>query len=97
MALQTSDKVGLVACIVLAIVIIILVLWPRGKAKPKNGGEQPKPKTIGAAPAAVDEAGVPTLGAEPSDAAPRLAVVEEPKPAATAPKFHNPGKPPEII
>ena len=99
--MKTSDKVGLVACIVLAIIVTIFVLWPRhGKAAPP-----PAPKTIGQNKAAgVDEKGISVAGAATSpDGAPRDTVSLSAAPTPEAPAtstppvtFYDPGAPPVI-
>jgi hypothetical protein len=99
---NTSDKVGAVASIVLAIIAAIIVLWPRAKKK-KAAPAPSSPNAIGAAN--VNAKGQPAPGSPvATDGSPRLAVgltnveIEEaPPPAPAKVLFSDPGKPPEII
>jgi len=98
---HTSDKVGFIACIVIAIVVTIFVLWPRRwKAPPPPlvtlPGKIADPIVdAGGNPVAgslVAPNGAPREGANLSGTPP----VEVPPPAAVAVSFYDPGAPPVI-
>jgi hypothetical protein len=101
---KTSDKVGFIACLVIAIAIVIWMLWPRSK-KPKGGTDIPAP-VAGAVitDPVVDAGGNPVAGSSVGlSGAPRGGVslsgtppVEVPAPAPASVSFYDPGAPPVI-